>query len=154
PWPGDPMQSFKVLLQHRAAGRPGGVLVGVFRTDPGQIDRSFPLPALRAIAATGAPGGWVARRGLALADRLAAAAGRPGAFMLRWARELVVDRAVLVYAPPLHARLGPRLGPIRLFADQAPLWRAAADALGGISAPRVRVFPRGGLTYCPEPDRG
>jgi hypothetical protein len=76
-------------------------------------------------------------------------AGRPGAFMLRWARELVVDRTVLVYAPPLHARLGPRLGPIRLFADQAHLWRAAADALAGIPAPRVHVFPQGGLTYCP-----
>jgi hypothetical protein len=154
PWPGDPMQSFKVLLQHRAAGRPGGVLVGFFRTETGQIDRSFPMPALRAIAAAGAAGGWATRRGLALADRLAAAAGSPSAFMLRWARELVVDRTVLVYAPPLHARLGPRLGPIRLFADQAPLWRAAADALAGIPAPGIRVFPQGGLTYCPEPDRG
>ncbi len=45
PWPGDPMQSFKVLLNHRAAGRPGGVLVGLFWTDPGEIDRSFPMPA-------------------------------------------------------------------------------------------------------------
>ena len=34
PWPGDPMQSFKVLLQHRAACRSGGVLVGLFWTDP------------------------------------------------------------------------------------------------------------------------
>jgi hypothetical protein len=53
PWPGDPMQSFKVLLQHRAAGRPGSVLVGFFRTEPDQIDRSFPMPALRVIAAAG-----------------------------------------------------------------------------------------------------
>ena len=43
PWPGDPLQSFKVLLQHRAACRKGGVLVGFFWTDPGEIDRSFPL---------------------------------------------------------------------------------------------------------------
>ena len=49
--------------------------------------------------------------------------------MIRWARELVVDRTILVYAPPLHARIGPRLGPVRLFADQARLWRAAAEAL-------------------------
>ena len=34
PWPGDPMQSFKVLLHHRIACRPGGVLVGLFWTDP------------------------------------------------------------------------------------------------------------------------
>ena len=56
PWPGDPMQSFKVLLQHRAACRKGGVLVGFFWTDPTEIDRSFPMPVLRAIAASGALG--------------------------------------------------------------------------------------------------
>ena len=150
PWPGDPMQSFKVLLQHRAAGRRGGVFVGFFRTDESEIDRSFPMPAMRAIAASGAPGGWLIRRGLAAADRLVAASNSPASFLLRWARELVVDRTVLVYAPPLRARIGPRLGPIRLFADQAALWRAAAEALGPITAPRVRVFPQGGLTYCPE----
>ena len=60
PWPGDPMQSFKVLLQHRAACRNGGVLVGFFWTDPGEIDRSFPLGALKAIAAAGRPGAWLA----------------------------------------------------------------------------------------------
>ena len=47
PWPGDPMQSFKVLLQHRAACRPGGVLVGFFWTEPDEIDRSFPRAAPR-----------------------------------------------------------------------------------------------------------
>jgi len=150
PWPGDPMQSFKVLLQHRAAGRRGGVFVGFFRTDEAEIDRSFPMPAMRAIAASGAPGGWLIRRGLAAADRLVAASRSPASFLLCWARELVVDRTVLVYAPPLRERIGPRLGPIRLFADQAALWRAAAEALGPIAAPRVRVFPQGGLTYCPE----
>ena len=149
PWPGDPMQSFKVLLQHRAAGRRGGVFVGFFRTDASEIDRSFPMPAMRAIAATGAPGGWLMRRGLAAADRILAARESPASFMIRWARELVVDRTVLVYAPPLHARIGPRLGPIRLFAEQAPLWRAAEAALKGVKSPEVRVFPRGGLTYYP-----
>jgi lactate racemase len=149
PWPGDPMQSFKVLLDHRAAGRPGGVLVGLFWTDPAEIDRSFPLPALRAIAATGALGEWAMRRGLSLAERAAAAVGSRSRFMLRWARELVVERAVLVYSPPLRDRLGPRLGPIRLFGDQGPLWRVAAQAAGA-SPPSVRVFPRGGLTYCPR----
>ena len=153
PWPGDPMQSFKVLLQHRAACRPGGVLAGAFWTDPGEIDRSFPMPAMRAIAASGAPGGWALRRGLAAADRVASALGSPGAFMIRWARELVVDRDVLVYAPPLFDRIGPRLGPVRLFGDQAELWRAAADALRGVPPPTVRVFPYGGLTYAPAPDR-
>jgi hypothetical protein len=151
PWPGDPMQSFKVLLQHRAACREGGVLAGFFWTDPGEIDRSFPLGAMRAIAASGAPGGWAIRHGLAAADKLSAAFGSPGAFMIHWARELVVDRTVLVYAPPLFDRIGSRLGPVRLFADQAALWRAAADVLRrrGVAAPSVRVFPQGGLTYAP-----
>jgi hypothetical protein len=149
PWPGDPMMSFKVLLQHRAAGRPGGVLVGLFWTDPAEIDRSFPMPALRGIAATGTAGGWVIRRGLAAGDRLMSALHAPSEFLVRWARELIVDRTVLVFAPPLFDRLGPRLGPIRLFADQVELWKAAAEALPGISRPRCRVFPQGGLTYCP-----
>ena len=149
PWPGDPMMSFKALLNHRAAGRPGGVLVGVFWTDPAEIDRSFPLAALRAIAATGAVGGFVARRGLRLADRAVSALGLPSRFMVRWARELVVDRTVLVYAPALRDRLGPRLGPIRIFGEFPPLWRAAERALGGRVPAGVRVFPRGGLTYCP-----
>jgi hypothetical protein len=148
PWPGDPMQSFKVLLNHRAGGRPGGVLVGFFWTDPGEIDRSFPMGALRAIAAGGAFAGRLMRRGLAVADGVAGAIGSPASFMVRWARELVVDRTVLVYAPPLYERLGPRLGPIRIFADQAPLWEAAGEA-AGTGSPFVRVFPRGGLTYCP-----
>jgi hypothetical protein len=112
------------------------------------------MPALRAIAATGAPGGWAIRHGLALASRAVSATGSPSAFLLRWARELVVDRTVLVFAPPLFDRIGPRLGPIRLFDDQGRLWRAAADALAGagVAEPRVRVFPQGGLTYAPEPE--
>lgn len=148
PWPGDPMQSFKVLLNHRAAAAPDGVLVGLFWTDPGEIDRSFPMPALRAVAATGAVGGWVVRRGLRTADRLASAVRSPSRFMLRWARELVADRPVLVYAPPLRARVGPRLGPVRLFAELPALWDAAGAALGRDPA-RVALFPSGGLTYAP-----
>jgi hypothetical protein len=153
PWPGDPMQSFKVLLQHRAASRPGGVLVGFFWTEAGEIDRSFPMPALRTIAASGAPGGWLIRHGLALAGRAAEAAGSPAAFLIRWARELVVDRTVLVYAPPLYDRLGDRLGPIGLFADQDRLWRAARAALGSVTRPQLRIFPQAGLTYAPDPNR-
>lgn len=153
PWPGDPMQSFKVLLQHRAASRPGGVQVGLFWTDPAELDRSLPMPVMRAIAASGAVGGWTIRRGLRTADRVASAVGSRAAFMVRWARELVVDRAILVYSPPLRQRVGPRLGPVRLFDDQRALWRAAAEALGDNPRPRIRLFPQGGLTYCPEPDR-
>jgi hypothetical protein len=155
PWPGDPMQSFKVLLQHRAAGRPGGILTGFFWTDPDEIDRSFPMGAMKAIAATGSVGGWVARHGLSMADRAAAAANSPASFMIRWARELVVDRNVLVYAPPLFERIGPRLGPVRLFADQQDLWRAAAEVLSATrsESPAVRVFPQGGLTYAARPER-
>jgi lactate racemase len=151
PWPGDPMQSFKVLLQHRAACRSGGVLVGLFWTDPAEIARSFPISVLRLIAMTGVLGGWTIRRLLPIAQRVVAAVGSPAAFMLRWACELVVDRTVLVYAPPLRERLGPRLGPVRLFGDQSELWHAAALALNrqqGFDGPlRLRVFPHGGLTY-------
>lgn len=150
PWPGDPMQSFKVLLQHRAATRPGGVLVGFFWTDSAEIDRSVPMPWLRTIAASGSWGGWTIRRGVALASQVVSAVGSPSAFLLGWARELVVDRTVLVYAPPLAEQLGPRLGPIRLFADQDALWKAASEALANVSDPRIRVFPQGGLTYAPE----
>lgn len=149
PWPGDPMQSFKVLLHHRAAGRPGGALVGFFWTDANEIDRSFPLGALRAIAATSSPGGWLIKRGLAWADRVAATTRSPASFMLHWARELVVDRHVLIYAPPLFERIGPRLGPVRIFNRTAPLWDAVATALGG--PPRSsRLFPEGGLSYVPQ----
>ena len=155
PWPGDPMQSFKVLLHHRAACRPGGVLVGLFWTDPDEIGRSFPVSALRRIAATGAWGGRAIRRLVPVAQRAASAVGSPAAFMIRWARELVVDRNVLVYAPPLHDRIGPRLGPIELFADQDELWRAISGEWGdrrrgrarAVEPLRVRVFPQGGLTY-------
>jgi lactate racemase len=149
PWPGDPMMSFKVLLQHRAAGRPGGVLAGFFWTDPLEIDRSVPMSALRGIASTGRFGGWAIRKGLAAADRLVSALHTPSEFLIRWARELVVDRTVLVYAPPLFDKIGPHLGPIQLFDDQARLWKAAEAALPGISQPLCRVFPQGGLTYCP-----
>ena len=83
-----------------------------------------------------------------MAQHVTAAAGSPAAFMLRWARELVVDRTVLVYAPPLRDRVGPRLGPIQLFADQDELWQAASHRVQWSDEPlRVRVFPQGGLTY-------
>ena len=149
-----------MLLHHRAACQPGGVLAGLFWTDPDEIDRSFPISALRRIAATGRWGGWTIRRLLAASAAGCRAARSPAAFMLHWARELVVDRTVLVYAPPLYDRIGPRLGPVHLFADQALLWKTAAkvlardgqgsrtdDALG--KPVRIRIFPQGGLTYVP-----
>jgi hypothetical protein len=156
PWPGDPMQSFKVLLQHRAACRKGGVLVGLFWTDPEEIDRSFPLGLLRAIAALGRPGGFVIRRLLPIAGQFASAMGLPSEFMIKWARELVVDRTVLVLAPPLRRRIGSRLGPVRLFENQEELWDAARAALRGTanpngpSRPSIHIFPQGGLTFAPR----
>jgi len=153
PWPGDPMQSFKVLLHHRAACLSHGVLAGFFWTDPDEIDRSFPIKALRRIAATGKWGGWTIRRLLPVAHGIARAAGSPAAFMMHWACELAVNRTVLVYAPALVARIGPQLGPVQLFAEQGDLWQAAAAAIvrvrtGDTREPvRVRVFPEGGLTY-------
>jgi hypothetical protein len=157
PWPGDPMQSFKVLLHHRAACRSGGVLVGLFWTDPDEIDRSFPIALLRAIAATGRTGGWAIRWSLPVAEWVSAVIGLPAEFMLRWARELVIDREVLVYAPPLYQRIGPRLGPVQLFGQQTVLWQAAAAVLRRdhgarrTGTCRLRVFPQGGLTYAHGP---
>jgi lactate racemase len=158
PWPGDPMQSFKVLLHHRAACRPGGVLAGLFWTDPAEIGRSFPVAAMQRIAATGALGAWAIRHLIPAAQHAAAMAGSPAAFMIRWARELVLDRTVLVYAPPLCKRIGPRLGPVRLFSDMDSLIARCArssgqrkvrarDAASKGQPLRVRVFPQGGLTY-------
>ncbi|WP_165071296.1 lactate racemase domain-containing protein [Paludisphaera rhizosphaerae] len=149
PWPGDPMQSFKALLHHRAASVPGGVTVGLFWTDPAEIDRSMPRTAMRLIAGSGAPGGWAIRRLVPAIERVLMARESSAAFMLRWARELVVDRTVMVYAPPLYERIGGRLGPVRIFADQDALWRAVHRALpkSRRDAPSVRIFPRGGLTY-------
>jgi hypothetical protein len=151
PWPGDPMQSFKVLFHHQAACRRGGALVGFFWTDPEEVDRSIPSAVLRAVAALRGLGAWAIRRSLPMAHRIAAGRRSPAAFMLHWARELVVDRTVLVYAPPLCKRLGSWLGPVRLFPDQRALWAAAVTALPErkhLGDPlRVRVFPHGGLTY-------
>jgi hypothetical protein len=153
PWPGDPMQSFKVLLHHRAASKPGGVLVGLFWTDPEEIDRSFPRAALKFIAATGAPGGWAIRQMVPAVESALAATQSPRAFMLRWARELIVDRVVLVYSPTLYQHLGPCLGPIRIFDDQTALWSAATSSIPRVTnrVPRMLIFPQGGLTYVPKP---
>jgi hypothetical protein len=155
PWPGDPMQSFKALLHHRAACISGGVLAGLFWTDPNEIDRSFSINALRHIAATGRAGGWAIERLLPVAQRIAKISRSPAAFMLHWARELVVDRAVLVYAPPLRQRVGPRLGPVQLFAELDALWQAAGAVIKSKQVKRtrvpmrIRVFPHGGLSYAP-----
>lgn len=154
PWPGDPMQSFKALLHHRAACRPGGVMIGFFWADPEELARSMPEGALRAIAATGGIGEWAIRHGVAGADAVARKLGHPASFMIHWARELVVNRTVLVYSPLLAGAIGKRLGPVRLFGDQGKLWEAAEAAIGrdGARNPagqvRLRIFPRGGLTYC------
>jgi hypothetical protein len=148
PYPGDPMMSFKVLINHRAAVKPSGLLIGYFWTDVEEIDRSFPMAPMKAIAASGAVGGWIARHGLKAADRITAAMGTSSQFMIRWARELVVDRNVMVYSPPLRERIGPRLGPIRLFSNQEELWEAARKDLRNVQNPTARIFPRGGLTYC------
>ena len=155
PWPGDPMQSFKALLHHRAACLPGGVLLGLFWTDPNEINRSFPISVLRHIAVTGRAGGWAIQRLLPVAQYIADGSRSPAAFMLRWARELVVDRTVLVYAPPLKDCVGRRLGPVQLFAELDALWEVAGAAIKSnrtrrAGAPvRIRIFPQGGLSYVP-----
>ena len=62
PWPGDPMQSFKVLLHHRAACRPGGVLVGLFWTDPARSAARSRSARCGGSPRRGASGGWAIRR--------------------------------------------------------------------------------------------
>jgi hypothetical protein len=156
PWPGDPMQSFKVLLHHRAACLSGGVLAGLFWTDPDEIDRSFPISALKCIAATGRLGGWHIQRLLPLVNRVARRVGSSRAFMMHWACELVVHRTVLVYSPALYARIGRWLGPVQIFDKQRDMWQTAITALARRHVTKsngnlnVRVFPRGGLTYVAE----
>ena len=82
---------------------------------------------------------------------IARAAGSPAAFMMRWACELVVDRTVLVYAPPLYdadrtpsgpgsafRRSGRRSGKQRRRRLRAG---RAGNAAGTVA---LRVFPRAG----------
>jgi hypothetical protein len=150
PWPGDPMQSFKVLLNHRAAAKRGGVMVGLFWATEAELDRSFPLSAMKAIARSGSFGGWTIRQGLTLADRALSTFHPPSEFMVRWARELVVDRVILVYCPLLRERVGAHLGPIRIYNELDRLWGDAAEALGNIVEPSIRIYPQAGLTYVPQ----
>ena len=143
--------SFKALIHHREACRPGGVLVGLFWTDESEVDRSFPMSALRAIAGSGRPGAWLIKRGLRMADHVVTRLNLPSRFMLHWARELVSERAVLIYSPTLRQRLGPRLGPVQLFSNLPALWKAAEAILK--KPPRsIYFFPEGGLSYVPHDD--
>jgi len=148
PWPGDPMHSFKVLLNHRAACKPGGVLAGVFWTDPAELGRSFPLGPARMIARSGKIGALATRFGLPLAEKVAAWRGSSKRFMMRWARELVLDRQVLVYSPEMQQLFGPRLGSVRLAGNTHEFWAIAQSHARPIE--NVRLFPWGGLTYVPQ----
>jgi hypothetical protein len=146
PWPGDPLMSFKVLLNHRAALRQRGVLAGFFWTDPDELDRSLPMGVLRTISATGPLGGWVIQHGLRNAERLTSWFKHPSRFMIRWARELVADQSVFVYSPELSQRFGRMLGPVRLFSAPEDLWKQAQQELR--HPPELAlVMPIGGLSY-------
>ena len=73
--------------------------------------------------------------------------------MVHWARELVVDRTVLVYAPPLFARVGPRLGPVRLFGDVPALETVLIDrkdlpSAGAGETPLISLAPAVGNAIC------
>jgi hypothetical protein len=151
PWPGDPMHSFKVLLNHRAACRKGGVLAGVFWTDPAEIGRSFPLGPAKWIARSGRAGAIVTRIGLPLAEKIAAVTGSSKRFMMRWARELVVDRKVIVYSPQMKELFGRRLGSVSIAGNPDEFWSMIANATG--HAPNATLFPYGGLTYAASKER-
>ena len=95
-----------------------------------------------------------------MAQRIADGFGSPAAFMLRWARELVVDRTVLVYAPPLHERMGSRLGPVQLFAELDDalgscrrLDREQSDTEQPVRRCGSGSFPKGGFRMC-QPGKG
>ncbi len=148
PWPGDPLHSFKVLLNHRAACKPGGVLAGVFWTDPAELGRSFSPGLARFISKAGPVGAIATRFGLPAAEKVAALLGSPKRFMMRWARELVLDRHVVVYSPEMKSSFGARLGPVRIVDRPEDLW--AAIARNGGSDAAVTTFPYGGLTYAPQ----
>ena len=148
PWPGDPLHSFKVLLNHRAACKPGGVLAGVFWTDPAELGRSFSPGLARWISKTGPIGALATRLGLPAAEKTAAILGSPKRFMMRWARELVLDRRVVVYSPEMRSTFGARLGPVLIVDKSEDLWAMIAR-YGGKNA-TVTTFPYGGLSYVPQ----
>jgi hypothetical protein len=112
------MQSFKVCCTTK---RPpaGGVLVGCLTDPAGLAARS--VATLRRIAAT-RRGGWAIRG--SCHTHATAAAGSPAAFMLRWARRLVVDRTVLVYA-----RCATRSGPASDRSSSSPISRNSGRRL-------------------------
>jgi hypothetical protein len=125
-------------------------LIGASASDNPMIDRSAPLgpsahwlpPAHPAAGSSGKP----STRWLHCSRFLSA----PSAFMICWARELVVDRTVLLYTPLLRERVGEWLGPVHIFADQNELWSTAKQIVGREQRrPEVRIFSAGGLTYCP-----
>lgn len=148
PWPGDPLHSFKVLLNHRAACKPGGILAGVFWTDPAELGRSFSPGLARAISKSGAIGAMATRFGLPAAEKTAALFGSPKRFMMRWARELVLDRQVIVYSPEMKSTFGARLGPVRIVDRPEELW--AMISRYGRENSTLTTFPYGGLSYVPQ----
>ncbi len=148
PWPGDPLHSFKVLLNHRAACKPGGVLAGVFWTDPAELGRSFSPGLARFISKSGPIGALATRLGLPAAEKAAALLGSPKRFMMRWARELVLDRHVIVYSPEMRSQFGASLGPVRIVDRPEELWTSIVRYGGPDAA--VTTFPYGGLTYAPQ----
>lgn len=146
PWPGDPMHSFKTLLNHRAACKPGGVLAGVFWTDPAEFGRSFPIGAARSIARSGKIGSLATRFGLPLAEKIATWRGSPKRFMMRWARELVLDRTVVVYSPEMKSLFGPRLGSVQIAGNRDEFWNCIKNNHNK-TVHSAMIFPYGGLSY-------
>lgn len=147
PWPGDPMHSFKTLLNHRNACRPHGVLAGVFWTDPAEFGRSFSIGAAGAIARSGKIGAFATRLGLPVAEKVATWRGSSKRFMMRWARELVLDRKVIVYSPEMARAFGRTLGSVTIAGDPGAFW--AAVARSSKRPESATLFPYGGLSYVP-----
>lgn len=147
PWPGDPMHSFKTLLNHRNACKPGGILAGIFWTDPEELGRSFPLGIARAIAQSGKIGTLATRIGLPFAEKLASFSGSSKRFMMRWAKELVLERTVIVYSPEMAETFGRSLGPVKIVRNSEEFWKEVQKAHSPIK--KCTIFPYGGLSYAP-----
>ena len=143
PLAGRPDAELQGLASPPRRGRPGGVLVGLFLDRPATRSTARSrLPPCESIAATGRLGGWAIRR---LVPTGRARPPRPRA---RRPRSCSAGPASWSLTAPSWStprrsmtRIGPRLGPIRLFADQPTLWEACAG-----------VEPQGPPRFAGDPD--
>ncbi|MFM7316420.1 MAG: hypothetical protein ACKO5E_05685, partial [bacterium] len=86
------------------------------------------------------------RLGLPLAEKIATWRGSSKRFMMRWARELVLDRTVIVYSPEMKSLFGPRLGSVRIAGNREEFWNCMIKNHNKVIQSAI-IFPYGGLSY-------